>query len=412
MSEQAELHLFEGYGIELEYMIVDSKTLNVHPVADKLLKSVGGGYDLEVELGDVAWSNELALHVIEMKTNGPAASWDGLAQRFQGHVTRMNELLQPLQARLLPTAMHPWMNPDRELKLWPHENDVIYSTFDRIFDCRGHGWANLQSTHINLPFCGDEEFGRLHAAIRLVLPLVPGLAASSPFVEGKPSGHLDTRLTMYRDNAKRVPSVSGKIVPEPVFTQAAYESELLGAIYKDLETLDPQGILRHEWVNARGCIARFDRMAIEIRLLDIQECPAADIAMAAAISEVVRAHVGQYWCGSKSQRDWEERELAGVLAAAMTDGDQTVIENRRYLDLFGFPGRGRARMIELWQHLFETVVASHSLYSQWQAPLETYVQKGCLARRLLTAFDPERPDALRQMAGELADCLQQGRLYG
>ena len=36
---------------------------------------------------------------------------------------------------------------------------------------------------LNLPFSSDEEFGRLHAAIRLLLPLLPALAASSPLVE-------------------------------------------------------------------------------------------------------------------------------------------------------------------------------------------------------------------------------------
>src|SRR5690606_31495935 len=114
----------------------------------------------DVEHGEVDWSNELALHVIEMKTAGPVASLENVADHFQREVRVMNGLLAERGARLMPTAMHPWMDPDRELRLWPHDNDVIYRTLDRIFDCRGHGWANLQSTHINLPFCGDEEFGR------------------------------------------------------------------------------------------------------------------------------------------------------------------------------------------------------------------------------------------------------------
>ena len=31
------LHLFEGYGLELEYMIVDRETFEVRPIADWLL---------------------------------------------------------------------------------------------------------------------------------------------------------------------------------------------------------------------------------------------------------------------------------------------------------------------------------------------------------------------------------------
>jgi gamma-glutamyl:cysteine ligase YbdK (ATP-grasp superfamily) len=255
----APLGLFEAFGVELEYMIVDADTLDVRPAADELLAAVGGGYEVEVELGPVAWSNELALHVVEIKTNGPVASLGGLGALFQEHVGRIGSLLAPLDARLLPGGMHPWMDPHAELRLWPHENNRIYATFDRIFGCRGHGWANLQSTHINLPFGDDEEFGRLHAATRLVLPILPGIAASSPFVDGAPSGLMDARLDAYRTNSARVPSVTGHVIPEPVFTRAAYEGRLLQGIYDDLAPLDPEGVLRHEWVNARGCIARFDR---------------------------------------------------------------------------------------------------------------------------------------------------------
>src|SRR5215510_14544318 len=102
----SSLRLFEGIGIELEYMIVSSEDLSVRPIADELLKSVGGGYDLQVDLGPIAWSNELALHVIEMKCNGPVRSLSGLSALFQEHVARMQDLLRPLSAQLLPTAMH------------------------------------------------------------------------------------------------------------------------------------------------------------------------------------------------------------------------------------------------------------------------------------------------------------------
>ena len=63
--------LFTGYGIELEYMIVDRDHLNVLPVTDEVLKNIAGEYINTVELDELAWSNELVLHVIELKTNGP-----------------------------------------------------------------------------------------------------------------------------------------------------------------------------------------------------------------------------------------------------------------------------------------------------------------------------------------------------
>lgn len=158
-------------------MIVDRETLDVRPICDRLFETAAGrevsDFAPDGETGVVSWSNELALHVVELKTQRPVPSLDGLDRLFQDHIARIDALLAPMNARLLPTGMHPWMHPDRETRLWPHENNEIYRAYDRIFGCRGHGWGNLQSTHINLPFANDEEFGRLYAAIRLLLPLLP-----------------------------------------------------------------------------------------------------------------------------------------------------------------------------------------------------------------------------------------------
>jgi gamma-glutamyl:cysteine ligase YbdK (ATP-grasp superfamily) len=406
------LHLFAATGVELEYMIVDERTLAVRPIADRLLHGAGGGQESEVERGPVAWSNELALHVVELKTNGPVRSLSGLAAVMQEQVREIDALLAPEGARLMPTAMHPFMDPDAELRLWPHEHDVIYRTFDRIFDCRGHGWANLQSMHVNLPFQGDHEFGRLHAAIRVLLPVLPALAASSPMVEGRSTGLLDTRMDVYRRNAARVPSVSGVVVPEAVFTRDAYERELLGRVYDDLAALDPEGVLRHEWVNARGAIARFDRGSIEIRVLDLQECPSADVAVAGAVVEVTRALVEERWSATGEQRSWEAPALAAILREAVAAGDQAVLRDPRYLRLFGFPGPAACRASELWQHLIETVVRRAEGWREWEPALALYAAEGCLARRILRALG-ERPgrEDVDRVYRTLCDGLERGALF-
>src|SRR5665811_1134453 len=97
----------------------------------------------------------------------------------------IRDSLETMGAQLMPGAMHPWMDPHSETRLWLGDNAVIYGAYDRIFDCKSHGWANLQSMHVNLPFADDNEFARLHAASRLVLPILPALAASSPIAEDK-----------------------------------------------------------------------------------------------------------------------------------------------------------------------------------------------------------------------------------
>ena len=101
---------------------------------------------------------------IEIKTNGPVRSLDAAHRAIATAVVEMNDTLAAHGACLLPSGMHPWMLPDREFELYPVDDEGYYATFDRIFDCRGHGWSNLQSAHLNLPFRGDAEFARLHAA--------------------------------------------------------------------------------------------------------------------------------------------------------------------------------------------------------------------------------------------------------
>jgi gamma-glutamyl:cysteine ligase YbdK (ATP-grasp superfamily) len=211
--------LFEGYGIELEYMIVRADSLDVLPLSDEVLRSGAGRYVTDFDAGPVGWSNELVLHLLELKSNGPVKTFAGLGGLFRAHTVCINSILEPMGGRLMPTGMHPWMDPAKETRLWRRRYRKIYETYDRIFNCSRHGWANLQSVHLNLPFRGDEEFGRLHAAVRLLLPILPALAASSPAEEGRLSGLMDTRLFHYGKNQGRIPSISGKIIPEPVYSR-------------------------------------------------------------------------------------------------------------------------------------------------------------------------------------------------
>lgn len=405
------LHLFEGFGIELEYMIVNATTLDVLPVSDHILHAVAGEYVTEVERGAIAWSNELVLHVIELKTNGPASSLHDLPELFQQHITSINTILAPLGGCLLPSAMHPWMDPQRDMHLWPHEYNPVYEAFHRIFDCRGHGWANLQSVHLNLPFANDDEFARLHAAIRLLLPLLPALAASSPFVESHASGLLDTRLEVYRSNARRVPSVSGQVIPEQVFNRQDYEEKLLQAIYRDIAPYDPAGILQYEWLNARGAIARFDRNAIEIRVLDIQECPLADLAICAAIVAVLQELMIERWSLLGEQQAWQVEPLSRLLLKTIRQAEQAIIDDEMYLAAFGVTGTGACTAGELWQHLLQAtrLLSTESL---WATPLDHILRHGPLARRLLRATGPH-PERVRlqEVYQRLRTCLATGTLF-
>lgn len=402
--------LFEAYGVEIECMIVDAQGLSVLPRCDELMARVGGDPNADVELGELAWSNELVLHVLEFKTNGPAPTLSGLAEKFHESVRLANRELAGMGARLMPGGVHPWMDPHAETVLWPHEYTEVYHAFDRIFGCAGHGWANLQSTHLNLPFRGDEEFGRLHAAVRLVLPLIPALTAASPYLDGARAPALDARLVAYRGNARRVPSVTGLVVPEPAFTRDQYEREILGRIYADMAPLDPDGTLRHEWANARGAIARFDRGTVEVRVIDAQECPRADLAVVAAVTAVVRALAVGPLADRDVGRDPSTESLASVLDGTIAGGDEASVEVDDYLAALGLDGRAW-RAGDLWRALLDRHPPDDP-QGEWQAPLELILDRGPLARRLVAAAG-EAPDRARlaEVFGALCSALAGNRPF-
>ena len=399
------LRLFEGFGVELEYMIVDRDSLRVRPIADQVLQALAGKMTNEVEHGPLAWSNELVMHVIELKTNGPATGLAGLADLFQQDVRVINELLAPLNACLMPSAAHPWMDPHTETRLWPHDDATIYNTFNRIFDCRGHGWSNLQSVHLNLPFGDDDEFTRLHAAIRLVLPLIPGIAAASPFLDGRATGLLDSRLEAYRKNCAKVFAVTGHVIPEPVESIADYRERILQRIYSELAPHDPEAVLRHEWANARGAIARFERQAIEIRVVDIQECPQADLAILGAITSTVKGFsAADQGLRGKINALASNRLLESLLKTVRA-GENAIIDDTEYLACLGVPGP--VRVAEIWS----TLVDRFGGLSEAQVrSLNQILTHGTLASRMQRMTGPVNPANLHATCRALCECLEHGHM--
>ena len=407
------LGLFGGFGIELEYMVVDRATFAVKPIVDELLKHHAGSYVGDFDDGPISWSNELALHVVELKTNGPAPALRGVAHEFQRSLLRVDSTLAAMGSRLLPGGMHPTMDPAREFQRWPHDYAEIYGAYDRIFDCRGHGWSNLQSCHLNLPFSNDAEFGRLHLAARALLPLLPALAASSPFCEGRFTGWLDWRLEVYRHNQKRVPRIAGLVVPEPVTTRADYFTTILEPTWADIAPFDPQRLLREEWLNSRGVVAKFFRDALEIRVLDVQEHPAADLAICTLVVAVLRALCAERWGSVASLAALDTQQLADVLWAVAKDGDQAMVTHPGLLAVLGFDARARSAG-ELWRALAERVLPDVQDFDPLvEAPLRTILRRGPLARRVLAAVGvtPDRA-ALDRLCAQLADCLHGGVSFG
>jgi carboxylate-amine ligase len=390
-------------------MIVDKDTLSVKPVADELIRNETGNYDTDLVRGSVTWSNELVLHVVELKATRPELDLVAMADALAENVRYVNSILAQWNAMLMPTGAHPFMNPAEETRLWPHGDSSIYETYNRIFDCKGHGWSNVQSTHLNLPFYDDQEFARLHAAVRLLLPILPALCASTPVLNGKFTGSFDTRLKYYKSNQNRIPSIAGKIIPEAVFSRRNYLQVIYDRIKADLAPFDPERILNPIWVNSRGAIARFDRGSLEIRVMDCQESAKADVAVVALVIETLKGLVNGMFIDHESQMKWKTETLANLLDVCMEAGSAAVIDQPSYLSVFGL-GSQKLAAGELWAAIVEKVM--NGRLAAWKPALDVILSQGTLAERIVRELHQDYSrENMVNVYRSLAECLESDTLF-
>jgi len=269
----------EVLGPEHEFAVVDDE-LAALPIVDEVIKRFHGRVVNFVELPKFTFGKELQLHVMEFKPNSPFVSPVEFEETMQEAVLTVHGFLErEFHARLLGTGMHPLLKLN-ETGVWPHRHRQIYEAYSKVFNLKRHGWLNIQSFHLNLPFSDETSAMVLNNTLANLCPYLCAISASSPIYEGKPGKAVDNRLRFYGENQKEIPSVTGDIIPEYASSFAQYRRDVIGRYSSDLAgTGADRLLLNKEWVNSRGVIFRFDRKAIEIRIMDEQECIKSDVAL-------------------------------------------------------------------------------------------------------------------------------------
>jgi len=275
-------------GPEHEFSIVDEKLMPL-PIVDKVIKDVHGRVVNCMRLGEIAFGKELQAHVAEFKANTPFYSPEVFEERMQEAVeTILDFLKKRYYARLLGLGMHPSLRLS-EAKVWSHRDRQIYEAMSKIFNLNQHGWLNIQSFQLNLPYRNERDAVRLYNSLTNILPYLPAMAASSPIYESKIGDYIDNRLHFYMTNQLEVPSITGDIIPEYIGSFEEYEKTTVQQYSEDLIKLNaPKCLLNKAWLNSRGVVIRFDRKAIEIRVLDEQECIKSDVALSCYIRALLR----------------------------------------------------------------------------------------------------------------------------
>ena len=409
----APYRLFEVVGLELEYPVVDDR-LEPRCLVEPAFRWFHGRPTSDIEFDNVGFSNELAAHVFEIKTVDPVRTLHRAERQLLAGLQRFTAALRArFDARLLPTGMHPFMHPSATT-LWPRAGQRIYRTYDRIFGIRGHGWLNVQASHVNLPFGTEEETVVLHNAIACLLPYLPALAASSPIYEGRIGPYVDNRLAFYRTNQRRIPRITGDVIPEFVGSFREYRSRILKPIYRDLDGIPGGDVIQHEWVNSRGAIVRFMRRAIEIRVVDVQECVRADVAIAVFVRGALRWMVERIRAGAMPLP--EHRMLVADFGRTVRDGSGARVTAAHLASRPRVPPRTVRHALEALLEHAESRVARPEL--PYLAVIADRLRRGSLSEQIASAVrrrasrqGARQRAAIRGIYEELAGCLERNELW-
>jgi glutamate---cysteine ligase / carboxylate-amine ligase len=179
----------------------------------------------------------------------------------------------------------------------------------------------------------------------------------------------------------------GDVIPEPVFDEADYRRQILDPIAAAVGPSGPRGVMEVAFLNARGAIARFDRGSIEIRLMDVQEYPDADLAICAAAIAVIRRLADETWSSFEEQQAVPTATLRRLLDATATDAEQTPIDDEGYLRVLGIddvPSHGSMpiRASDVWRSLLERGAPEDASLAEFAEPLGVILDRGPLARRI------------------------------
>jgi gamma-glutamyl:cysteine ligase YbdK (ATP-grasp superfamily) len=307
------------------------------------------------------------------------------------------------KARLLGLGMHPMLQLENA-EVWTHRDRGLYQALNRIFSLNQHGWLNIQSFQLNLPFKNEREAVQLYNAAANILPYLVAISASSPIYESKIGDYRDNRLHFYAVNQVAVPSITGDIIPERVHSFEEYKQTTIRQYSEDLAKVNaPKSLLNKEWLNSRGAVIRFCRKAIEIRIMDEQECIKSDVALSCFIRALLRGIL---------QGKGEDYE--NVPHVVLVENLHAVI--RHGLDAHVQHPKGETAK-EVCQHLLEIAKKNASREEKsYLGTVKRRIAEGNLSDMILKqvqkkALKTDLTEAIFSVYSSLADCLENNRVY-
>ena len=150
----------------------------------------------------------------------------------------------------------------------------------------------------------------------------------------------------------------------------------------------------------------------DTRIVDVQECPEADLAVASAIVCLIRAFVEERIASYEDQKRARTEPLKKILLDCIKYGENASIDNKDYLRLMGFDGE-RCKAGDLWDFCIKKAA---SLYPSFVSPfipvLNGIIEKGTLATRILNSTGiPPDANGIMTTYRRLCDSLEENKPF-
>lgn len=256
---------------------------------------------------------------------------------------------------------------------------------------------------LDIPYERPGDFGKLMAAVRVLLPLIPAYASASPISAGQLTGCHSSRLRACIDLYDKHPSRVGGFIPEALFEPSEYDREIIGPIATAMARSGGVAPLDTPYLDLRGATASQDPDLISIHALDAQENAAADLAVIEFTLAVLRALVSGHWVSNYLQRAWSTEDLLAVMSETIKQGSSAVITSKDYLFMFGMMKQEEADATRLLRHLFVELYGDLSENARKHMGL--IIEHGDLASRLLRQLGSQpSPARIREVYSRLAIC--------
>jgi glutamate---cysteine ligase / carboxylate-amine ligase len=148
-------------------------------------------------------------------------------------------------------------------------------------------------------------------------------------------------------------------------------------------------------------------------VLDVQECPRADLAVCALLTRVLQSHVRPAVDSLGPATGVPDRAAATIFLDAIVTAENTPIRDAGLLCSVRIriaPGLPRTAG-QLWQHLYDQLRAEAAFPPDLDASLQTLLDKGTLATRIVRNLDGHQPEAMSRCYRALCDCLCEDRMF-